>query len=145
MVNKDKSDIVCSSILLVLSIAVFFYVKTLKPETSYMPRIIAIIMGVCSVYQIISTIIKTKKREGETISIDLALIGKAFLLFVGYIALIKVLGFYIATALFIVLFFYLFGVRSIWAYVIAVGFFLLMTRFLFVELLYFRPAKPFFM
>ena len=145
MVNKDKSDIVSSSILLVLSIAVFFYANTLKEQTAYMPRIVAIVLGACSIWQIVSTVIKAKKRDGGKISVDLPLILKAFVLFVGYVALIKVLGFYIATALFICLFFYLFGVRNIWAYVITVAFFLLMIRFLFVELLYFRPAKPFFM
>jgi len=142
MFKMKQADILSSIILIVFAIWAYIEANSFTEEAATLPHIILSLIVVIALVQLLKAIVKPSDK---TFSIEGKRILKLFFMFAAYVLLMKILGFYISTILYLVISMFVFGVKKKAAYVITPVVFLLMVYFVFETYLHFKPPVPFFM
>lgn len=142
MIKMKHADIVCSLVLLVFCAAAWMGTLNFTESAALLPRITIGLIALLSVAQIIRTLVKAPEK---TISFALNRTIPLVLCTLAYAVLMMVVGYYVATFLYIAVVMYTYGVRNK-AVLLAVPIgFCIFSAICFVQFLSLRLPQPFFL
>ena len=137
-------DIITSVILTICSAAGIFYSNGLRGDAGVLPRIVFVGLLICAIALLVTSFTKTHE-QAESTGTDWKRLGISAGVALVYLILIPILGFYLATFLYLVATMFVFGVKS-WKILVAVPVIFNIVIYLAFEklLTIFLPA-PFFL
>ena len=142
--NRKKFDILTGVLLMIASVGGFVYSNGLRGDAGTLPRIIFVALLLCGAGLIAVTLMDKRplEEEDKDDKKKLILVTASIL---GYIILMNFVGFYLATAVYLIGTMYLFGVKN-WKVLIGTTLcFDIIIYFAFEKLLYIQLPAPFFL
>ena len=142
MVKMKHADIICSIVLLVFCAAAWIGTLDFTESAALLPRITIGLIALLSVAQIIRTLVKP---SAKTVSFALHRTVPLVLYTLAYAILMMLVGYYVATFLYIAVVMYTYGVlNKVVLLVVPIGF-CIFSAICFVQFLSLRLPQPFFL